>query len=399
MKNITILLTLIISTSLIIGNSHIPANQEKYNFVSIDYIVKKYPEVTYQKCHEAQSFHYDKISFFPESNQQPYTGKFAPTFVITIPQGNYYSHENVYGDEGYIVVDDHYIIRDLLTYTENFALTVELFFGKSFQGVRKVPGRVVVLSKAWSRVYGHWMNEVLGRLAMVELLGIEYDWILIPPTENRKFMLETLDLWGISRDKIIESKGEFCCIQADELIVPSIPGRRQALSGETFDYANTLCVYFPKFVMQYLRDKFIAKSVALADKSFAKKVFISRVDAPFSRRVLNEDEIFSIVEKHGFVRYVMSDLSFVEQVALFNQAEIIISANGSGLTNSMFCSENAQIVEIFQARPDSTFCNIAQTLGLRYMPIQTCYFNTGLAHDSTCIPLWTIEQLISMLKL
>lgn len=393
-------LVLVFSSLLMISNPNVPVHQEQYKFVSVDYIVKKYPEITYQKCHDAQVFNYDKIPFFPVSKkEQPRTGKFAQTFVLTIPQGKYYCHDSVIGGEGYIAVDDQYIIRDLLTYTETFVLTVDRFLSCQIPKVRKVPGRVVVLSKAWSFVYGHWMNEVLGRLAMIELLGIEYDWIIIPPVENRKFMLETLELWGISKDKIIESKGEFSCIQADELIVPSIPGRRQALSGETFDYVNKLCTYFPNFVMQYLRDKFIEKSVDLNNKSFAKKVFISRSDAPGCRKIVNEDEIFALLERRGFACYVLSHLSFVEQVALFNQAEIIVSANGSGLTNMMFCNNNVHIIELFQARPDSTFYNMAQTLGWRYTPIQTCYFSEGLGHDWTCIPSWVVEQLINDLAL
>ncbi|MCX5924262.1 MAG: hypothetical protein NTZ68_02475, partial [Candidatus Dependentiae bacterium] len=93
-----------------------------------------------------------------------------------------------------------------------------------FSNPRKVSGRVAVITRRGSENYAHYLVDLLGRLAILELMGVDYDYLYIPyekPYDNKPYIKEILTVWGIDPLKIIQPCGEFNCIEADELIVPS----------------------------------------------------------------------------------------------------------------------------------------------------------------------------------
>lgn len=76
-----------------------------------------------------------------------------------------------------------------------------------------------------------------------------------------------------------------------------------------------------------------------------RRVFISRRDV--STRLLNDEvELVKELEARGFDCPVMSELSLREQAELCGSAEIIISTHGAGLSNGLFQTTPAKIVEI-----------------------------------------------------
>ena len=132
--------------------------------------------------------------------------------------------------------------------------------------------------------------------------------------------------------------------------------------------------------------------------NFAKKVFISREDA-ISRKMINEQEVFQYFEKYGFKKYVLGSMSLVEQIALFQEADIIIGSVGSGMTNVIFCKPDVKIFDIFQRRCDCTIFYMCQTLGLEYHPIKTMDFiDEKDGQYDAVVPLESLEQIDSYLK-
>jgi capsular polysaccharide biosynthesis protein len=168
--------------------------------------------------------------------------------------------------------------------------------------------------------------------------NIDYDFIIANQSNN--FMKETLRLWGIPSNKIIDPYNESFCIEGEEVIVPSL------VSNVNFGFVSCSC-YAQPHLLRYVQEKLLNN--ALKEQpivSMNKKIFISRKDSPI-RNIINEDEIFSLLEPYGFVRYELSKLSVVDQIHLFNQAEIIVSPQGTGLANSIFCNKNVKIIELF----------------------------------------------------
>ena len=72
---------------------------------SIHSIMKKHPEITYTKIHDAKPFYYKPfpLSQFPE--RQPHQGIFAETFIATIPNGQ------VYLSNGWIKIENDIVLE------------------------------------------------------------------------------------------------------------------------------------------------------------------------------------------------------------------------------------------------------------------------------------------------
>ena len=73
-----------------------------------------------------------------------------------------------------------------------------------------------------------------------------------------------------------------------------------------------------------------------SDKTFPKRVFITRKNT--KHRNYNEDEIFEVLEPLGFVKVAPEQLSFEEQMQLFNNAKYVFGGIGAAFTNLLFCS-------------------------------------------------------------
>jgi len=157
--------------------------------------------------------------------------------------------------------------------------------------------------------------------------------------------------------------------------------------------------YIPEHILLYVKDKLLAGYYQQqANFKFSKKVFISREDAS-ARKMLNEEDVFKYFEKYGFKKYVLGSMSLVEQIALFQGADVIIGSLGSGMTNVIFCKPDVKIFDIFQRRCDCTIFYMCQTLGLEYHPIKTMDFideNDG-QYDAI-VPLESLKQIDPYLK-
>ena len=368
---------------LLIPNNNVPELND-LKLISIDTLLKINPHVLYQKCHDPVSFNLKPFPIPYWESQHPKEGTFAETFILTIPYGN------VCSEYGHVIIDQKYVLRELILPNDRFYHSVNLMNENKNLISKKIPGRVAVITRRDAGTYGHWIIDILGRIALLEIMGVDFDWIYIP--YYKSFMKETLTLWGIDSNKIIEPTNDCYAIQADELIVPSLVSRRVPTPNKNFSSYTPLSVYYPVWAVEYIRNKFLPFIQNKINKNFNEKIFISRKDSCF-RNIENEDEVFKEFENYGFVRYELSKLSFLEQLELFHHAKVIASPNGSGLSNIMFCNKNTKILEIFQARADSSFYNLAQVVGLQYNPIFTTSFHE-IGFYNTYIPIEIIKNFI-----
>lgn len=80
-----------------------------------------------------------------------------------------------------------------------------------------------------------------------------------------------------------------------------------------------------------------------------RKIYVSRGDAKM-RRVINEDNLASMLTKKGFEIVRPGELSFANQVNLFKETSVVVGAHGAGLTNAVFMPIGSQVIELV---PDS----------------------------------------------
>jgi len=360
-------------------------------------ILQKNPQVSYAKITERNLFDCLKLSIATEF---PHKGYFNELFILSIPHGR------VQGEHGYVFIDD--MLSDEMARGDRFECLAGI---PKIQGqdVRKVSGRVAVIAqhgadKQWANYY-HWVYEVLGRLAMLEIAGIEYDWLYVGIP--KKFMKETLELWGVDFSKIIEPDDANFCIQADEIILPSMVINTSCRHKHAGNFQHPIT---SKYVCTKLLNA--AQKKDIDNSKFSRRIFISRKDAYNSRKILNEDQIFELFAQKGFIRYELSKMSVAEQIVLFYNAEIVAGEQGSGFTNILFCKEKTTVIEIFQALIDNCFWWVSSMNNLNYIPVKTLPIDTNyfanfrdksflLMYQSfnsqTNVPLDSIKKIIEVL--
>lgn len=101
-----------------------------------------------------------------------------------------------------------------------------------------------------------------------------------------------------------------------------------------------------------------------SNKVFSEKIFISRKQT--SRRNFNEDAVFEILQTDGFERVFPENLPIEEQIALFNNAKVIVGGGGAALTNLMFCQARCKVLIISKTMAQiPCFTTVPYALGVQ----------------------------------
>lgn len=100
-----------------------------------------------------------------------------------------------------------------------------------------------------------------------------------------------------------------------------------------------------------------------------KRIYIDRSKGN-KRNVVNSDEVKNFMEENNFDLVRLEEFSFIEQVNLFRNAQVVIGLHGAGLTNIAFCAKGTNVLEVFPplcATP--AFAKLAISRGLQYSNI------------------------------
>jgi len=203
--------------------------------------------------------------------------------------------------------------------------------------------------------YYHWLFDALSRLKILKESGYLdlVDYYLLP-NYSQAYKVDSFNFLNIDENKILNSI-DFPHIIADAVIVAEHPNR----------------IPVEKWISDYLRNIFLGNSLLpiINVAATPDKIFVSRRKAT-TRRITNEDEVEKYLTDKGFKTVFLEDLSFKEQVLLFNNAGIIISVHGASLANLLFCKRNTEVVEIFPPNSNSDiYKNLANNIPLIYSSV------------------------------
>ncbi|MDE0808197.1 MAG: glycosyltransferase family 61 protein [Alphaproteobacteria bacterium] len=96
-----------------------------------------------------------------------------------------------------------------------------------------------------------------------------------------------------------------------------------------------------------------------------RRIYISRDDATV-RRVSNESTLTDRLSEFGFEAHKLGTLDIETSVAMFANAEMIVTPHGSGAFNNLFAPRSATVIEIDHPRNDFVPFGISRSLGQRY---------------------------------
>jgi hypothetical protein len=205
------------------------------------------------------------------------------------------------------------------------------------------PTGVLAIKPVWDKHYFHWMVQVLPRLHLLKASGFAIDRYLLSPLRH-SYQHETLAMLDIDEASIIEVDGQFC-VQARELVIPSVPPW-----------------VMPTWVGSFLRGNLLKEPPPAA----RERLYIPR-DPPAARHVRNEDEVLGVLADFGFRPFYPERVSVREQAETFASAEAIAGPHGGGLTNLVFSRPGTKVFEFF---PPSfvfpLFWMVSEQCGLDY---------------------------------
>jgi capsular polysaccharide biosynthesis protein len=163
---------------------------------------------------------------------------------------------------------------------------------------------------------------------------------------HQPFQKESLRLLGIPKKKILKIS-RFSHLEAKKLILPSMPGQTGKM---------------PNWACRFLRGLFLKE----LSTNLNERIFISRKRCN-RRHLVNEDEAFELLSKYGFKRVCLEEMPVLEQAKLFSNAEVIIGPHGSGMSNLVFASQNAKVIEIFSPKyVNPLFWHLSCEMRLKY---------------------------------
>jgi capsular polysaccharide biosynthesis protein len=224
-----------------------------------------------------------------------------------------------------------------------------------FPKARVIPQIIgVIASVKGGSNYYHFLVDVLPRIYLLKQsrfwpeIELFYANKFLPGLQKLKSLLS---MAGLTEKPIFwaDAHGH---LQGKSVIATSLTG----LPGMSY--------FKPRWVFEFLRATYLSQ--AKSPDIPRPKLYISRSRASF-RRVENEAEVLDYLMPLGYQPVWLEDLSFPEQVGLFQQAEFIIAPHGAGLANLIWCQPGAKIVEFFSPEylPECYWV-IAKQIGLHY---------------------------------
>lgn len=209
---------------------------------------------------------------------------------------------------------------------------VKEFPDKYSAKIQKVK-KILFLATTHRDNYYHWLTWTIPRIYMIEKMGHkleDFDKIVLNDS-GLKFQTELIGLLGIPSEKIVGCRDYDTIFEADIIVSSTLPNFMRTQS----------------FVTKSVRQRFLKPEHFSAQAP--KRVYVSR-NKSNSRRILNEEDVMNFLSPLGFERFYLEDMTVSEQISLFANAEILISAHGANLTNLVFCSEGTKVIEIYNEK-------------------------------------------------
>ena len=247
--------------------------------------------------------------------------------------------------------------------------------------------------------YYHFTFEIISRLVFADQFEEYRTWpILIDQCVLEIVQLrDLLDSMNIYRHPIISVKARER-VEIKNLLYVS--------------YNMWMPHNFRENVKQYPSDYLFSTTVVLNIRNYVyrrlqpqcggigTKIFLSRRKCK-NQRLLNAEEVERCFKENGFGIVYPEELSFEEEVRVFQRAEVIVGPTGAALTNVVYCKEGTLIAVIAPLSHKSYFfSNIAYMVGAKFMLLGADMVFKGMAEsmDTFCLDMDKCRRFLNRLK-
>ena len=210
-------------------------------------------------------------------------------------------------------------------------------------------GTVCVLGNLFSRNFGHWTEELL-KVAILERLEVSCHYVVsdLPPF-GRAF----LAFLGIDEDRIV-SPGDATIFT-------------RALFTTAISHDNVSA--FPS-VLFHFRDLVTAR-LGAGESRYGDRLWLERAHMVRNGgRTVNKEEVYRLLEKHGFDIVDVGALSVADQLRTVSQATAIAGPHGAQFVHAQFMPLSSNVIECFSpVHVNPSVLDICRTLKHSYHQI------------------------------
>jgi capsular polysaccharide biosynthesis protein len=204
----------------------------------------------------------------------------------------------------------------------------EVFWHPFQEPPLEVDGMLGMIAGRGDVNYYHFLMDVLPRLALLETEGV--------PTPDRwyvplgvRFHREIFELAGFPLDGDVIDAYVHPHVRAETLLAPGIPDVQKRV---------------PPWTVDFIRERLRPADLELVP---GRRIYVTRGRERHNRIVVNEEEVVTMLAERGFTVVDPGATSVAEQIRMFAEAEVIVGPHGAALTNLLFVSPGASVIEFF----------------------------------------------------
>jgi hypothetical protein len=185
---------------------------------------------------------------------------------------------------------------------------------------------VCILGNIYSKNFGHWAEELLKVIAL-ETFGFDGPYVI--PEGYPGFSHESLALLGIPPKRVISVSRPIIY--------------KAAFFTTTISHFTTH--KFPGIVLR-LRDRLY--EAADFEAGVGDRIWVERGrNTHKGRDVVNKEEVYSCIQKYGFVSVDFSEYTLRKQIAIDRDMDVMLGPHGSAFVHCGFMATRREVIEIF----------------------------------------------------
>lgn len=295
--------------------------------------------------------------YYKEEKKVPVLIKHPEIFVAKIKKAN------IVGSSSIILSGDHALLEEVPSFSFN-RLDLQSNVIRKHNGNRILIDSIksgtsiekgIMLCGTASYNYYHWLVEFLPKYHLIERLNIaQYPLLVDEVVLNTPQLYQSLEAINTLNLQIIPIKQNHNYF-VQELVYPSL------MSWTAINIRPQLTVKYTDSFTSAIAIRYLRRKLVQRKKIGSRRIYLSRSGT--TNRKFNEDEVINTCKKFNYEIVYPQQLSFAEQIHLFSQAHIIVSASGAGLTNMIFAPSGTKILCLKNSKDDLTvFSNLAEIL-------------------------------------
>jgi capsular polysaccharide biosynthesis protein len=282
--------------------------------------------------------------------------EFPEIYIATLKNFTVIGSSKLIFNETMILYDD-LLDPKLDLMPEEFQLRLFLNVKKSlaFLNLKKENPAVIpagiAFTDALSNNYAHFLTEILPKIAIYFKGGLDSSVKVIIDLCLHENILHAMEIVVGSNLEVIGLKpNETVFVRSLHVMSTcgSVPFEPKIVKSDFEGYSNG---EFSSLALMYMRNLIQSKISDVPKAGFALKLYIKRNSS--YRNIINSTEVEDMLLKNGFITISPEAMSFIEQVKVFSNADIVIGPTGSGFANIIFCKPETKII-IFMPQVQST---------------------------------------------